>query len=404
MATSLAVRAADWPEFRGPTGQGLVTDGKLPEVWSREKNIVWKQAVPGKGWSSPVVADGRIYLTTAVPQGTGAKSDQKLEAVCLEAATGKVLWETAAFVEDGGKSPRIHEKNSHASPTPIVSGKRLYVHFGHAGTACLDLDGNIVWKNNDVKYSPVHGNGGSPVLVDDLLIFSCDGADKPFIVALEASTGKVRWKSERKTDATKKFSFHTPLVIKVKDQKQVISCGADVVCAYDPADGKEIWRVHYEGYSVIPRPVYADGLLFVSSSFDSPTLLAIRPDGTGDITETHVAWTTQEGAPKTPSPLVVGHELYLVSDEGRVSCRDAKSGKEHWSKQLKGHFSASPLHADGKIYLQSEEGVGFVIAASKEFRKLSENDLGERSLASYAAVDGALFIRTEKHLFRIEEK
>jgi outer membrane protein assembly factor BamB len=404
VAGSSAVRAADWPEFRGPTGQGLVSEGKLPTMWSVDKNVAWKQEIPGKGWSSPVIADGRIYLTTAVAQGAGSKSDQKLEALCLEAASGKHVWETAVFAEDGSKSPRIHDKNSHASPTPIVAGKRLYVHFGHAGTACLDLDGNIIWKNNDLKYSPVHGNGGSPVLVDDLLIFSCDGAEKPFVAALEAATGKVHWKTERVTDAAKKFSFNTPLVIKVSDKKQVISCGSDVVCAYDPADGKEIWRVHYEGYSVIPRPVYANGLLFVSSSFDSPTLLAIRPDGTGDVTETHVAWTTRDGAPKTPSPLVVGDELYLVSDEGRVSCRDSKLGKLHWSKQLKGHFSASPLHADGKIYLQSEEGVGFIVAAGKEYQKLAENDLGERSLASYAALDRALFIRTEKHLFRIEEK
>jgi outer membrane protein assembly factor BamB len=400
----ISTPAADWPEFRGPTGQGLAGDDKLPQVWTAEKNVAWKQSIPGKGWSSPVIVDGKVYLTTAVPQVSGTNTDQKLEALCLDASNGKILWETPILVQDGAKAPRIHGKNSHASPTPIVSGKRVYVHFGHAGTACLTLDGDIIWKNTDLNYSPVHGNGGSPVLVDDLLIFSSDGSDKQFIVALESVTGKVKWQTERKTTAAKKFSFNTPLVITVKDQKQVISAGSDVVCAFDPANGKEIWRVRYEGYSVIPRPVYAKGLVFVSSSYDTPTLLAIRPDGSGDVTDSHVAWTTKEGAPKTPSPLVVGDELYMVSDDGKVSCRDAKTGDLHWSKQVRGHFSASPLAAGGKIYLQSEEGVGFVLAAGKEFNKLAENDLGERSLASYAAVGGALFIRTEKQLFRIEEK
>jgi outer membrane protein assembly factor BamB len=398
------VQAENWPEFRGPTGQGISAETKLPVEWDATKNVTWKIDVPGKGWSSPVVVDGKIYLTSAVSAGTEAKSDLDLEALCIDAHSGKVLWETKVFLQDGKKSPNIHSKNSHASPTPIVSGKRLYVHFGHKGTACLDLDGKIVWTNTEITYAPVHGNGGSPILVDNLLIFSCDGPDMQMVVALETEGGKVRWKTDRKSTAGKKFSFQTPLVITVKDQKQVISAGSDVVAAYDPADGKEIWRLRYSGYSVIPRAVFGKGLVFLSTSYDSPTLLAIRPDGTGDVTDTNLEWSTRTGAPNTPSPLFVGDELYTVSDGGVLTCFEATTGKVHWSEKLNAHFSASPMFAAGKIYLQSEEGVGFVLPAGKEFHKPTQNDLGERSLASYAAADGALFIRTEKHLFRIEEK
>jgi outer membrane protein assembly factor BamB len=402
---SAAARGEDWPEFRGPTGQGLVVGRGLPVEWSATKNVAWKQAIPGLGWSSPVVVDGRVYLTTAVPVAAGPASDQLLRALCLDAGTGKTLWDTEVFRQDGSKAPRIQAKNSHASPTPLVRDGRLYVHFGHQGTACLDLDGKVLWRNTDLTYRPVHGNGGSPVLTDGLLIFSCDGSDKQFIVALECDTGKVRWQTDRKTDAVKKFSFSTPLVIDVKGKKQLISPGSDVVCACDPATGKEVWRVRTEGFSVVPRPVYGHGLLFVCAGYDPPaTLLAIRPDGQGDVTDTHVAWTTRKAVPLNPSPLLAGDELYLVSDNGIASCLDARTGKVHWQERLGGNYSASPVFADGKVYFQNEEGTGVVVKAGTQFEKLAENSLGERTLASYAAADGAWFIRTDKHLYRIQAR
>jgi outer membrane protein assembly factor BamB len=256
-----------------------------------------------------------------------------------------------------------------------------------------------------VKYSPVHGNGGSPVLVGDSLVFSCDGADNPFVVALDRNTGKVRWKTERKVDVFKKFSFATPLVIEVKGKKQVVLPGSDVVCGYDPADGKEIWRVRYKGYSVIPRPVYGHGLVFVCTGYDPPSsLLAIRPDGTGDVTETHVAWKLSKSVPQTPSPLLDGDELYIISDNGFATCLDAKTGKVHWSERLNDTFSASPVLADGRIYFQSEKGRTYVLQAGKTYKLLGRSDLGERTLASYGIADGALFLRTESSLYRIEEK
>jgi outer membrane protein assembly factor BamB len=396
-------RADSWPEFRGPTGQGVGPQAPLPTEWGTTKNVAWKQRIPGTGWSSPVVQDGRVYLTTAVPARGGGARDLSLRALALDAATGRVLWDTEVIREDGSKAPSIHGKNSHASPTPIVAGNRLYVHFGHLGRACLDLGGRVLWRNTELGYDPVHGNGGSPVLVDDALVFSADGDDRQFVAALDRNTGRLLWKTDRETSAAKKFSFSTPLVITVKGQKQVVSPGSGAVCAYDPRTGREIWRVRYgQGYSVVPRPVYGHGLVFVCTGFDSSLLLAIRPGGKGDVTDTHVAWRLRGNMPHTPSPLLVGDDLYTVSDGGIASCLDARTGRVLWQQRLGGSYSASPLAAGGKVYFQSEEGTGVVVRASRRFERVARNALDEPTLASCAAADGALFIRTERHLYRIQ--
>ncbi len=398
-----AARAGDWTEFRGPTGQGIVRDGKVPLEWAPGRNVTWKQDVAGTAWSSPVVVAGRVYLTTAVPAAVKGAGNS-LRTLCLDAKTGKEVWNIEIFTP---AASHAHPKNSQASPTPIFADGRLYVHFGHMGTACLDADGKIVWKQNDVKYSPVHGNGGSPVLVGDSLIFSCDGGDKPFVIALDRNTGKVLWKTPRTVEAPKTFSFSTPLVIEVQGKKQVVLPGSNAVCAYDAVDGKEIWRVRYKGYSVIPRPVFGHGLVYLSSGFDSPTLLAIRTDGSGDVTDTHIAWTVKKAAPLTPSPLLDGDELYTVADNGWATCFDAKTGKVHWSENLKDTFSSSPVLASGRIYCLSEKGKTYVLQAGKSFKELACNDLSERDVrffASLAVADGALFLRTETSLYRIEEK
>ena len=396
-------RAADWPEFQGPTGQGLA-EGTLPVEWGKEKNVVWKKELPGAGWSSPVVVNGRIYLTAGVSVNDGRPRELSLQALCLDSKTGKLLWSKEVFRQDAD-APAPHSKNSHASPTPLVHDGRLYVHFGHQGSACLDLTGKLLWRNNDLKYAPVHGNGGSPILVDDKLIFNCDGGDQCFVAALYRKSGKLAWKTERNADALKTFSFSTPLLITVKGKKQVVSAGSGAVMAYDPGTGKEIWRVRYgDGYSVIPRPVHGRGLVFISTGYMRPSLLAIRPDGEGDVTDSHVAWTVRRSAPHTPSPLLVGDELYMVSDGGVASCLDAKTGKLHWEKRVGGNFSASPLYADGKIYLQSEEGVGLVLKTGKKYEQIAKNPLEERTLASYAAADGALYIRTAKLLYKFQTR
>jgi len=398
-------QAADWPQFRGPTGDGHASAKNLPTTWDETANVAWKTPIPGKGWSSPSLYQGKLYLTTAVPVDPGSASggELSLRALCVDAASGRILWNNEVFRQDAA-APKIHNKNSHASPTPLVERDRVYVHFGHQGTACLDLAGNIIWKSTDHRYAPVHGNGGSPVLEGGLLIFSRDGAEEPFVVALNAATGKEAWRFDRPGDPAKKFSFNTPAVIEVNGRKQLISPAAGVVNALDPATGREIWRVRHDGYSVIPKPVFGHGLVFLGTGYDAPTVIAIRPDGSGDVTDTHVVWTCTKGAPHAPSPLLIGDELYFVSDRGVATCLDAKTGREHWTQRLGGNYSASPILADGKIYIQSEEGPVFVLAPGTTYNKLADTGFKERTLASYAVGDDALYIRTEQNLYRVQNK
>jgi len=398
--------AADWPQFRGPTGDGHATAHNLPTTWNEMTNVAWKAEVPGRGWSSPSLHRNRLYLTTAVPiQDSEPDGPQSLRAICFDATTGQLIWNSEVFRQDA-RAPKIHSKNSHASPTALVEDDSVYVHFGHQGTACLDLDGKIVWKDTSHTYEPVHGNGGSPILVGRLLIFSCDGADDPFVVALDAKTGEEKWRFTRTSDAENKFSFSTATVIEVNGKQQVITPGSGVVNALDPQTGREIWHVRYgDGYSVIPKPVFGHGLLFVATGYNAPNVIAIRPEGaSGDVTDSHVVWTVKKAAPHTPSLLLVGDELYMVSDKGIATCVDAKTGQELWFERIGGAFSASPLYADGKIYLQSEDGSAIVLKPGTTFTKIADAGFKERTLASYAVGEDCLFIRTEKHLYRVQQK
>jgi outer membrane protein assembly factor BamB len=384
--------AHDWPQFRGPDGQGHSVEQGLPSDWSESRNVVWKTPIPGLGWSSPVVADGRVWLTAAIGQ-----RDISLRALAFDVETGRELVNAELFRI---KRPRdINPKNSWASPTPIVEGDRVYVHFGADGTAALTTSGEVVWRER-FPYESQHGAGGSPIVYGDLLIFSCDGYDQAFVVALDKRTGKVRWKTPRHQPASQAYS--TPLVIRVGERDQVVSVGAFRAAAYDPQSGTEIWRVRYgDGFSNVPRPVYGQGLVFIATGFQEPTMIAVRPDGSGDVTRTHVAWTLRRGAPHTPSPLLVGEELYVVSDLGIASCLDAKTGAVRWQQRLGGNYSASPVFADGRIYFLAEEGVATVIAPGKEFRKLATSRLDGGMLASMAVSGGSMFIRTDSHLYRI---
>ena len=275
----------------------------------------------------------------------------------------------------------------------------MYVHFGADGTAALTTSGEIVWKTR-LPYQSQHGNGGSPVLYGDLLIVNCDGSDEAFVVALDKRTGKVRWKTARRQPWDQAYS--TPLVIQVGDRDEVVSVGAYRAVAYDPQSGKEVWRVSYEdGFSNVPRPVYGHGLVYIATGFQQPSLLAVRADGAGDVTKTHVAWTLRRAAPLTPSPLLVGDELYVVNDVGIASCLDAKTGEVRWLQRLGGNYSASPIFADGRIYFLSEEGMATVIAPGREFRRLAMNPLDGATLASMAVSGGSIFIRSDSHLYRI---
>lgn len=396
--------AADWPQFRGPRSDGHGEARNLPDTWNETTNVAWKAPIPGKGWSSPALFRDRLYLTTAVPAKEGSASGElSLRALCIDAAKGRILWNVAVFTQPAD-APKIHTKNSHASPTPLVSGDRLYVHFGHQGTACLNLAGKVLWRNDKLKYPPVHGNGGSPVLVDGKLILSCDGGSDPFVVGLDAATGDEVWRFSRPGDPVKKFSFSTPAVTDVDGQKQVVTPGADVVNALDPSTGRELWSVRYDGYSVIPQPVVGHGMVFLSTGYDSPTVMAIRLGGGGDVTDTHVAWELARGGPNTPSPLLIGDELYLLTDRGVLTCVDARTGEEHWQERIGGNYSSSPIFADGKIFIQSEDGPALVVRPGTKYVKVADAGFAERTLASYAVGDSALFIRTEKNLYRVEAR
>jgi outer membrane protein assembly factor BamB len=399
-ASAGTVATAQWPEFRGPTGQGTSEEQGLPIEWSESRHVRWKVPVPGTGWSSPVVADGRVWLTAAVESratGSGGAA-VSLRALAFDLVSGRELVDVEVFRID--RPGPINGKNSHASPTPVLDGERVYVHFGAEGTAALSTSGKVLWRTR-LSYTSQHGGGGSPALFRGLLIVNCDASgDDAFVVALDAATGKVRWRTNRRAPADQAYS--TPLVIRVGSQDQVVSVGAFRATAYDPGTGREIWRVGYgDGFSNVPRPVYGRGLVFIATGFQQASLLAVRPDGRGDVTDTHVAWTARRAAPHTPSPILVGNELYMVSDGGIVSCLDAATGTIHWQQRLAGTFSASPLYADGRLYFLNEDGVTTVVAPSTTFHRLATNELDGATLASMAVADRSVLIRSATHLYRL---
>jgi outer membrane protein assembly factor BamB len=387
---SLVILAQDWTQFRGPTGQGLSDEHGLPLLWSETKNVRWKVAIPGSGWSSPAILGDHIWLTTATEDG------KSLRAICVARNTGAILQNVEVFRR---KEPwTIHAKNSPASPTPVLEGDRVYLHFGAQGTACIKQTGEIVWKTRLEYDNGQHGPGGSPVIYENLLLVSCDGQDTQFVVALDKLTGKVRWKRFR--DGYQAYT--TPLVVRLPEGDQVISPGALRVIAYEPRTGKEIWQVRYgDGFSNVPRPVFGLGLVFICTGFQQPSLLAVRPDGRGEVTKTHIAWSLKRGVPLTPSPLLVGEEIYLISDNGIATCLDARTGKEYWQVRIGGNHSASPVYADGRIYFLSEEGESVVIAPGKQFKALARNELDGETLASMAVSGGSIFVRSRTHLYRL---
>ncbi len=397
MAGPICAAELEWPQFRGPGGQGHA-DGTLPLAGATLPAPAWKVSIPGKGWSSPVVSSGKVFLTSAIP-AADAKS-LSLAVIANDLGNGKQLWKVEVFRRETGEAPKIHAKNSNASPTPIIDGNRLYVHFGHMGTAALDLNGKVLWQTPGLYSKPVHGNGGSPALAGDRLIFCCDATDVQEVVGLDTATGKVAWRTPRAASPNRPFSFCTPLVIQEGGQTAVICPGSDVVQALDAATGKEIWRLKYSGYSVIPRPVAGKGLVYLSTSYDKASLLAVKLGGAGDVSGSHLAWKLDKNAPHTPSPLLTKSALYVVSDGGIMSRLDPATGVPAWQERLPGHYSASPVEAGGLILLTSEEGDINVVRDDAKFTKVASGKLGERSLASPALAGGVLLVRGEEHLFR----
>ena len=384
--------AGDSPQFRGPGGEGHSAEKNLPVNWSETENVRWKAEIEGLGWSTPSIAGSQVWITTATDEG------KSLRVVCLDKNTGTVVQNVEVFHRD--EPGKIHGKNSYASPSVLIDGDRVFVHFGKLGTACLDRNAKVIWTT-EFTYNHRHGPAGSPIVVGDLLILACDGGDIQFVTALDKQTGKEVWKTTRNGA----MAYSTPLLIQVDGQPQVVSSGGEWTMGYEPQTGRELWRFRYpKGYSNVPRPVYGQGLVFLCSGYDDPGLYAVKPNGSGDVTESHVVWKTlDQSAPRNSSPLLVGEELYIVNDAGIAACLNAKTGEQYWKKRIGVGSSASPLYADGHIYFLDENGKTVVIAPTKEeYRELAVNELPGRTLASIAAADGALFLRTDKAVYRLQ--
>jgi outer membrane protein assembly factor BamB len=389
---SLKVPPAEWPQFRGLDGQGHADAKGLALNWSEKENIAWKAEVPGLGWSSPVIQGQQIWLTTCLDEPPA------LRAVCFERTTGRKVHDVEVFAPK--KLIERHTKNSCASPGLVIEGDRVYVHFGPMGTACLSTEGKVLWTTT-LPHTLSYGPSSSPVLFDDLLIVTCQGTDVRYTVALDKHTGKERWKTSRDG----RNSESTPLLIRAGNADQLVCNLADWVVAYDPRTGKELWSVQQgDNFAQVPRPVYGNGLVFVGGGYYHPVLQAIRPDGRGDVSKSHVVWKLEKHVPQNPSPLLVGNELYLVNDSGIASCVDARTGKVHWTERLGGAYSASPLLADGRIYFSSEDGVTTVISPGATFQKMATNRVEGRLLASLAVAGKEIYLRTDHHLYRIETK
>jgi outer membrane protein assembly factor BamB len=394
--TLLLLAGGDWPQFRGPNSDGIAQGEVTPLEWSETKNVAWRVPVAGLGWSSPSIVGNRLFLTTAAPEGEGLS----LRVEALDTQTGKSIWSTE--VRRLEKAPPIHKKNSHASPTPLVRDGAVFVHFGAQGMARLAADtGKIEWLCTDFDYPPMHGNGGSPVLHSGKLIVACDGSSKPFVVAIDAKTGQIAWRTPRSVEARISHSFVTATVAIVDGEPQVLAPGPDHCAAYDIETGRELWRVKAPGWSVVPQPTIGHGLAIYNHDYDNPELMAVRLGGKGDITESHVAWRLKRGAPSTPSPVLVGEELFFVSDNGIASCINAKTGESHWTERLGGNYSASPIHVNGRILMLNETGLATWLAVGQKFEILGTNELPGRTLATPAFSRGAMYLRTDEFLYKI---
>jgi outer membrane protein assembly factor BamB len=400
--SSPAHAAENWTQFRGPNGDGKAVAAKLPLEWSETKNVKWKIPIHGRSWSSPVVWGDQLWLTTATKDG------KKMSVVCLDRHTGKVIHDLLLYENE--KPDFCHPTNTYASPTPVIEEGRIYVHFGRYGTACIDTKtAKTLWSRSDFKCDHWRGPGSSPVLAGDRLIVAYDGFDFQFVVALDKNTGKTVWKKDRDikygTDnGDRKKAYCTCAVFEHKGRMQVVSPSAVETICYDPKQGDVLWRVRHGGMNAAARPIYGHGLVYIAAGSGPTAMIAVRPDGKGDVTKTHIAWKYGKSAPKRPSQILSGDWLFMINDSGVISCIDAKTAAIVWQKRVGGDYRASPILADGKIYFFSQKGVSPVIEAAGEFKLLATNKLDGGFQASPAVVGNSLYLRTEKNLYCIEAK
>jgi outer membrane protein assembly factor BamB len=386
-----------WPRWRGPSGQGLVAPGKYANTWSPSTNIKWKVAVPGQGNSSPIVWGDRIFLTTSYDSGA------RLSMMAFQRSDGRRLWET--FLPNA-KAEWVHQKNGHASATAVTDGRSVYASFGSNGLAAFDFTGKLLWQQSIGPINNYHGPAGSPALHKDRLFVFQDGDRsgtlRSFVAAFDAATGKKLWETPRRETV----GWGTPVVINTGERDELIVSSQGRVVAYDPQSGAELWTVRGMTFEVIPTPVVAHGLLYCSSGRAGPTF-AIRPGGKGDVTSTHVVWSTPKGSPFVPSPLAHGGLLYLINDmQSILTVYDAQTGVLAYQGRLgvarREGFSSSPVVVNGEVFLTNDDGETFVVKAGREFNLLRTNTLGERTLASPALVDGVWYWRTASSLVAIQ--
>lgn len=426
VAFSLPLFAADdWPDFRGPGQNGHAGDAELPSSWSESENVKWKTEMPLLGLSSPIVSDNQIWLTTATVEGND------LYALCVDATTGEIIANEKLFHSDDPQSMGNGAKdNSYATPSTVIEPGRVYVHYGNVGTACLDTaTREVLWKRDDLKCWHYRGASSSPVLFENLLILTFDGADLQYLVALDKQTGKTVWKTDRSAawndehidkqmvkDGDWRKAHSTPLIVSIDGKPVMCSTGAKAAYGYDPRTGKELWRVEHEAYSASPRPVCHDGSFIIVTGFSKGAeMMSVKSGGEGVVTDTHVNWKIDKSFPKYSSPIVVDDLIYFAMDDSFLVCLDAKTGEMVWKGRAGGKYRACPILADGKLYFFSLEGKTTVIEPGREFKVLATNSLatdaplddprrGPGFMASPAVVGNAMILRTRHHLYRIESE
>jgi outer membrane protein assembly factor BamB len=394
--------AGFWPQFRGPAGDGIATAAaNLPNTWSDTENIRWKIPIPGRAWSSPVAWGNTLWLTTASEDGLS------MSAMSIDRKTGAIKWNKEIFQNDAVQ-PDFHKFNSYGSPTPVLDGDKLYVSFGAYGTAALNRDnGEIVWQRRDLPCNHFRGPGSSPILYRHMLIFHMDGFDFQYVIALDRQTGTTLWKTDRtieygSNDGDLKKAYSTPTLLEMKNepsktkQMQMISVSAKATIAYDPNDGHELWRVRYDEFSTTARPVFDGTHAFISTGYGKAKMLAVKVDGHGDVSQSHVTWESSRAIGAKPSPTIVQGTLIVVDDRGVLSAMSAIDGKPLWQHRLGGDFSGSPIVADGKIYCFDEQGKGHVIGL--DGTELGTNTLDAGCMASPIAIGQDLIVRTTNSL------
>ena len=395
-----ATAAENWPDFRGPGMDGQSDAKELPLEWSEKQNVRWKTAIAGRGWSTPVIWGEQVWLTTATSDG------KELYALCVNKASGEVTQRIKVF--EIARPEPVNATNSYASPSPVIEAGKVYVHFGTYGTAAINSEtGSIIWKRTDLKLDHKEGPGSSPVLFGNSLILTCDGADVQYLIALDTANGETKWQTKRSVNfgffpGDMRKAFSSPIIAQVGGQPQLITTAAQSAYGYDPESGKEIWRFGYGGFSNASRPVVGQGMMFLNTGYMKPHILAVKLGGSGNITDSHLAWSQTAAAPNKPSPLLVGDLFYMVSDGGVASCLETKTGEAVWTKRLGGSFSASPIHAAGRIYISDQDGKTFVFQPGRKYKQLAVSKLDDGCMASPALSGKAIYLRTKTCLYRIE--